>query len=134
MTTSETAEIRELIARTFETEFGGRATVREVREAVVTSAPDHLADYIARRGWTSSINAYFRQKGVDGLPEAPVVDDAGTHVQRPLMDVGEYRYAIRRRIDLGDQSYRSARALADECYFVHGIRIAVVDESEAVAL
>ncbi|MEH3033325.1 MAG: hypothetical protein PGN07_04615 [Aeromicrobium erythreum] len=123
MPSSENAELHDLIHRVFTETFGSAASAPEVFREVVTSIPDHLTRHLVGKGPKAEISGYFRTKRADGLPQAPEVDDEGTHKQLDLMTVPEYRYVIEQYLKSSAASQAQAQKLADLCHALHGVTI-----------
>lgn len=122
--TTESSELTEHVARTFEA-MGGVGTIIELVEAARAGASPDLDTYLLDRGWASIAGSFFRSRGNNGLPVAPEVDEHGTHMQLQLMSVEEYRYAIKRRMS-GSVAYRKqAEKFAAACLTTYGVHIDV---------
>lgn len=119
---SESAELNDLIARTFQ-EMGGRATLPEIRATLHDLIPAHLRRHLIGKGLDTAVGRYFRSQNEDGLPVAPAVDEHGTHVQLELLTVEEYRYAVRRQKSAERAANAQARKYVDRCRDVHGVDI-----------
>lgn len=127
MTTSERAEMTEVVASVFLNEFGGRAALSEVTDAVTARILDtqHLNEYLVRLGIKGITKDYFRQSATDGLPNAPEADKAGTHVQLELLTVPEFRYVIGRQLDNSAAARMRAQQYAERCHEIFGVWITV---------
>ena len=135
MTASEHSELVDIIDRTF-SHLGGVGTLSDVLDVltIAGTVPDHLREYLVREGLATKVGAYFRRKDRDkGLPIAPEVDEHGTHMQLELMDVGEYRYVIRKYVERGNANRAMAQAFADACYEHHGVRIDISAAGDSAA-
>lgn len=128
MPSSENAEIHDLIHRIFTEQFGSAASTPEVYRAAADSLPEHLSRHLIGKGLKAEISRYFRTKRSDGLPQAPEVDDEGTHKQLDLMTVPEYRYVIEAYLKSSAASRAQAAKLIDLCREIHGVTIAPVHE------
>jgi hypothetical protein len=105
-------------------------TIDDLADTVAREHPDVHAKRVAAawRGW---VRGQLRKgTGGDALPFALSIDDHGTYRQLSFMDVGEYRFAIRRYMRQSRQSRSVAFALLDECRRVHGVTL---DMAEVLA-
>lgn len=115
-------EIFDLIDTTFR-ELNGRATNPIVHTRVLPKLTPSQADYLTNHGLRSMVSEYFRQKNNDGLPHAPEVNPEGTHCQRELMTVDEYRYEARQYFRRGAQNIALGHRVIRGCSEVHGVSI-----------
>ncbi len=113
MATSEREELGDLIRETYEAEFGARASHREVFQAVLPNVPQHIRDYIADDGIRRAVTQMFNAKS-DGLPFAPVVNEAGEHVPFDLMEFSEYEFVATGYVRKAAPLLAQARRVADE--------------------
>lgn len=128
MSSSEYTEIANAISRTFE-QIGGRATHAEVfAHAKVTIAPE-LRDYLTDRGLSQQVSAFFRQQGTDGLPQAPAIDEHGTHAQLRLLEVEEFKFVIRQQMKASGASRVRAKEYQRLCQEQHGVWIPLTDQT-----
>jgi hypothetical protein len=121
MTTSHTAELRDIIDRAFTADLGGRATARMVQEGVQPGLPAHLVDYLINKGLRSQITAYFREKDAEGLPMRPSVNDADEHAQIELLSVAEFAYAHAQYVTRAQDNMAQADKLRQRCLETHGV-------------
>lgn len=124
MSTSEHGEIMRLCDDAFQS-MGGVGTAPDLAAHVRASMPDELRDYLYQRGVASMVQRYLRTKGTSGLPQAPEVDDHGTHMQLELMSVEEYRFVVNRCVRAGRAYVERAHQYAAHCQALHGVRLAV---------
>ncbi len=124
MSSSEGAELRDMIQRAFE-HLGGRATVGEITAYLEPTLPGYLKASLVRAGLSNRVGRALRQPGKLGLPKAPEVDKDGTHVQLELMSADEFRYVVARQMDNSASAYRRAQQMADLCFALHGERIPI---------
>lgn len=116
------AEIFDLIDSTFR-QLHGRATNQVVHTRVLPHLTDDQSEYLENHGLRSMVSEYFRQKNSHGLPHAPEVNAEGTHCQRELMTVDEYRYEARQYFRRGAQNIALGHRVIHDCAEVHGVVI-----------
>lgn len=124
MTDSYTAELRDIIDRTFTSEHHGRATAQMVHHSVHRDLPDHLIDFLIGKGIRAQITSYFREKDREGLPKRPEVNPDGEHVQLALLSVTECSYVHSRYLDRADANLAQAEKVRRFCLEQHGVDLA----------
>lgn len=120
------ADTDDLIATVWK-QLGGRGTVVDVEAHVWSTLNQGVRDELARRGLRSRINGFLRRQGDDGLPAAPEIDEHHTHAQLELLDIGEYKFVVRRYLLSSAAHRRQAQRMADRCFEDHGYLIDLDD-------
>jgi len=104
--TSEKDELRDIIHRHYEA-TGMRATHADIMHDLVV--PPHVAQWLVRKGLSGQITSYFSARREDGLPFAPVVNEANEHVPLDLAEFAELEYVALAAVRRGDAEYAQAR-------------------------
>lgn len=135
MITSEKDELRDIIHRHYEA-TGMRATHADIMHDLVV--PQHVADWLVRKGLSGQITSYFSAHREDGLPFAPVVNDLNEHVPLDLAEFAELEYVAAAAVNRGLAEFQQARkvgALARERYgrsiIVNGIDLSAEKQDAA---
>jgi len=126
---SESAEITAALERAWES-MGRTGVKAELVQVATSFAATHLHDYLAEQGWSTRAGIFLRRRGDNGLPQAPEVDEHGTHSDWALISVDECRFVIRRYMERSAANREQAVKVADYCAEVYGVRI---DIDEPVA-
>lgn len=124
MTDSYSSELRDLIDRTFVSEFGGRATAQMVQNNIYGELPEHLTDYLIGKGIAAEIGRYFRAKDPEGMPKRPKVNADGEHAQYELLSADELAFLYCQYRDASDANKAQAAKVRERCLARYGVDLA----------
>lgn len=127
--TSESSELEDLIASAWD-DLDRRGTKAEVLASVMGAAPGELSQYLVAKGVNTAIGAFFRRAGQGGLPQAPEVDDQGTHADSDQLLFEDFGYIVRRHLDSADAHAARAEQWIAACIARYG-RAPVAAEATA---
>lgn len=101
--------------------LGGTGTVADVRAHMKVLLSDEACERVLDKGLDQVIATALRRVGVTGLPMAPSIDDAGTHMQLELLSPSEFKYVIRSCLVGKRRYHRRAEQYAHRCAQQHGV-------------
>jgi type II secretory pathway component PulJ len=108
-------------------QLGGRATNQDLQAHVESTLTIDERSHLVRTGLSTRIASFFRQRAESGLPQAPEIDEHGTHAQLDLLSVEEWRYVVRQYMLRSLANRRKARDAADLCFQQHAVLIDIDD-------
>lgn len=116
------AELVAVVQQVF-AELGGRASQEDIKAHLDTVLTAEQLRYLATPGLSSLIGATLRMAGQSGLPQAPEIDEHGTHAQLELLTIEEFAYVVRRYMERSGQNTSKAYAASRLCQEQHGVWI-----------
>ena len=136
MISSERAELRDIIDRSFVGKYGGRASFDMLAADVLAQTPDHVVRALAASSVRRRITDYLNERNDIGLPQAPVANVDGEHVQLDLMDPKELQFAAEACLQRRDKYAAQARKygrIYQERYemplVVHGVNLSAEERA-----
>lgn len=115
-------ESLQAFARRKHVELGGRATLDDIYDAMVTEDANAVVIGL-RTAAKSAIRRALIEHDAGGLPNA--VSVGGEYVARRLFDVSDYEVAAKAYVDRGADNIEVARRLEAECVATYGVTVGV---------